>query len=99
PVIKDQRTYGRSRYPFSATSYQPPTLDQFPGFIQFQKNLLYLDWNHTVTPRHVDLIAGAVEKVLSALRTSAVPSVSEGVCSKAPTFVAREIESRANTRK
>jgi dTDP-4-amino-4,6-dideoxygalactose transaminase/predicted dehydrogenase len=63
-VIKYQRTYGRSRYPFSAqAAYQPPEPADFPGFQEFTQQLLLLSWSHHVRDRHVDQIAAAARKV------------------------------------
>src|SRR5439155_25347511 len=62
-VLREQRTYGQSRYPFSATDYVPPVMEDFPGFLEFKRNLLYLVWSHNVNRKHVDMIARAMEKV------------------------------------
>jgi len=75
-VLKDQNTYGTSRYPFSATNYTPPDINAYTGFLEFQKNLLYMSWSHHATEKHVTMIANAVEKVLAALRPSSVASAS-----------------------
>lgn len=64
-VLKHQRTYGESRYPFSAFPYQPPHVDDFPGLAEFGRRLLFLGWSHHVRPRHVDAIAAAVHKVVA----------------------------------
>jgi hypothetical protein len=64
-MLKYQRTYGDSRYPFSAFAYQPPHVDDFPGFHDFRQRLLLMFWSHNVQPRHVDAIAAAVRKVAS----------------------------------
>jgi dTDP-4-amino-4,6-dideoxygalactose transaminase len=64
-VLKHQRTYGESRYPFSAFPYQPPRIDDFPGFREFGQRLLLLFWSHHVRPRHVNAIAAALRKVVA----------------------------------
>src|SRR5262249_30596393 len=33
-VLRKQRTYGNSRYPFSSVPYIPPALEDFPGFLE-----------------------------------------------------------------
>jgi dTDP-4-amino-4,6-dideoxygalactose transaminase len=62
-VIKHQRTYGESRFPFSAFPYNPPILEEFPGYQEFTRRLLLILWSHHVKDRHVDEIAAAIRKV------------------------------------
>jgi dTDP-4-amino-4,6-dideoxygalactose transaminase/predicted dehydrogenase len=62
-VIKYQRTYGRSRYPFGAYPYEPPDPGDFPGYQEFTRQLLFLGWSHRARQRHVDELAAAVRKV------------------------------------
>jgi dTDP-4-amino-4,6-dideoxygalactose transaminase/predicted dehydrogenase len=66
-VIKYQRTYGQSRYPFSAYSYEAPTMAEFAGYQEFVQQLLFMNWSHRVRERHVEEIAGAVRKVTNQL--------------------------------
>ena len=73
-VLKEQRTYGQSRYPFSASSYIPPDINDYPGFIEFKNNLLYMGWSHNVSRKDVEFIARAVEKVVLALKPAASAS-------------------------
>lgn len=61
-VIREQRTFGRSRFPFSlarpeAVDYAPA---RFPGAYRFLDRVLVLPWNERYEPRHVDHIAAAV---------------------------------------
>jgi perosamine synthetase len=61
-VFRDQRTFGRSRYPFTlarpeAVDYSPQL---FPGTFQFLDEALVLPWNERYTAEHVDAIASAV---------------------------------------
>jgi dTDP-4-amino-4,6-dideoxygalactose transaminase len=70
-VLKEQRTYGDSRYPFP-DSYVPPDINDYPGFLEFKKNLIYMGWSHNVTIKDVEFIARAVEKVVMALKPSVV---------------------------
>ena len=61
-VIREQRTFGRSRFPFSlarpeAVDYAPA---RFPGAYRFLERVLVLPWNERYEPRHVDHIAAAV---------------------------------------
>jgi dTDP-4-amino-4,6-dideoxygalactose transaminase/predicted dehydrogenase len=62
-MLKHQRTYGDSRYPFSAFPYEPPDLSDFPGLQEFGRRLLFMAWSHNVRPSQVDGIASAVRKV------------------------------------
>ena len=62
-VIKHQRTYGESGYPFSAYPYEPPSLVDFPGYQAFTQQLLFMPWSQHVRDRHVEGIAAAVRKV------------------------------------
>jgi dTDP-4-amino-4,6-dideoxygalactose transaminase/predicted dehydrogenase len=61
-VLKHQRTYGDSRYPFSAFPYRPPQIDEFPGLREFGQRLLFMGWSHRVRPAQVDAIATAIRK-------------------------------------
>jgi dTDP-4-amino-4,6-dideoxygalactose transaminase/predicted dehydrogenase len=62
-VIKHQRTYGRSGYPFSAYPYEPPDPEDFPGYGEFVQRLLFMPWSQHVGEAHVDGIAAATRKV------------------------------------
>ena len=62
-VIKHQRTYGQSRYPFSAYPYEPQDLADFPGYQEFTQNLMFIGWSQYVREHHVDGIAAAARKV------------------------------------
>ncbi|SIO09829.1 dTDP-4-amino-4,6-dideoxygalactose transaminase [Singulisphaera sp. GP187] len=62
-VIKCQRTYGTSRYPFSAFPYQAPAADEFPGLKEYVRSLMYLEWGPRVCVHHTSSIARAIGKV------------------------------------
>ena len=66
-VIKHQRTFGDSRYPFSAFPYTPPKIEDFPGFTEFNRRMLLISWSHHARPRHSQEIARAVRKVVEQL--------------------------------
>jgi len=74
-VLTEQRTYGKSRYPFSSVPYIPPTINDFPGFQEFRKNLMLLTWSHNVTVEHVESIARAFQKVTMALKPVALKTL------------------------
>jgi dTDP-4-amino-4,6-dideoxygalactose transaminase/predicted dehydrogenase len=63
-VLREQKTYGESRYPFSEVQYIQPKIEDFPGFMEFKKSLLFTSWSHNVTPKHVLEISGAIEKLI-----------------------------------
>ena len=66
-MLKYQRTYGDSGYPFTAFPYEPPDPADFAGFHAFNHNLLFFAWNQSARPRHAAAIAAAVGKVASLL--------------------------------
>jgi dTDP-4-amino-4,6-dideoxygalactose transaminase/predicted dehydrogenase len=66
-MLKHQRTYGDSGYPFTAFPYDPPRTADFPGFQGFNRNLLFIPWSHSARPQHVAAIAAAVRKVAALL--------------------------------
>jgi dTDP-4-amino-4,6-dideoxygalactose transaminase len=73
-VFTEQRTFGKSRWPFSVA--RPKALDhapgRFPGTYEFLDSVLVLPWNERYEPRHVtrlaDAIRAAVEKLSAAER-------------------------------
>jgi dTDP-4-amino-4,6-dideoxygalactose transaminase len=73
-VLKHQRTYGESRYPFSSFPYAPPHPVDFPGLQEFSRRLLLMSWSHNVHAHHADSIAAAVRKVASLLVRDATPN-------------------------
>jgi perosamine synthetase len=63
-VIRDRKTYGTSGFPFTATVYQQPLIEQFPGYNEFCRRLLLMFWSHRATPSHATAIFNAIRKVL-----------------------------------
>ena len=67
-VIKDQRTFGDSRFPF--TLARPDTVNyspnRFPGTFEALSRVLVLPWNERYTEDHVDYLANSIKGVLSA---------------------------------
>lgn len=63
PVLKVPNTYGHSGYPFSATQYRPPQLEEFPGFLEFNSSWFQIGWSSRILPRHVTQISRAIHKV------------------------------------
>jgi perosamine synthetase len=68
-VFRHQRTFGRSRFPF--TLARPEAVDyapcNFPGTFQALDQVLVLPWNERYTEEHVDAIAVAVEDAVATL--------------------------------
>jgi hypothetical protein len=68
-VFADQRTFGRSRYPF--TLARPEAVDYserlFPGTFAALDAMLVLPWNERYEPQHVDRVAAAVTEAVTAL--------------------------------
>ena len=63
-IFRDQRTFGRSRFPFTlarpeAVDYAPA---RFPGVFECLRDVLVLPWNERFTEQHVDFIAAAVRR-------------------------------------
>lgn len=61
-VIRDQRTFGDSRFPFTlarpeAVDYAP---ERFPGVHAFLRSVLVLPWNERLTEAHVDQMAEGI---------------------------------------
>jgi perosamine synthetase len=66
-VIREQRTFGNSRFPFTlaraeAIDYRP---EQYPGVFEGLRDVLVLPWNEGFTVDHIDYIATAVREVLA----------------------------------
>ena len=69
-VIREQKTFGKSRYPFSlAANYQPQRIEDFPGYQEFDRIQVMLPWGSRVRAQHVEQIAAAVRKVAEAAAT------------------------------
>jgi len=61
-VLRDQRTFGNSRFPFTharpeACDYSP---ELYPGTFAGLESILVLPWNEMYTEPHVDYIASAI---------------------------------------
>jgi len=69
-VIKDQRTFGNSRFPFTlarpeAVDYSP---SRFPGTFSGLERVIVFPWNEAFNETHIDFIASAVRSVHANLR-------------------------------
>lgn len=68
-VFREQRTFGKSRWPFSlarpeAVDYAP---ERFPGTYAALEGVLVLPWNERYTDRHVDHLADALRDAAARL--------------------------------
>lgn len=66
-VIRDQKTFGNSRFPFTlarpeAVDYSP---GRFPGTFDALNRILVLPWNERYTEAHVDYLAQAIRNALA----------------------------------
>ena len=77
-VIRDQRTFGNSRFPFSLA--RPEAVDysreRFPGTYAGLRDVLVLPWNERYTNEHVDYLADAIRTHANSL-TNTVLEVAE----------------------
>ncbi|MGB8700278.1 MAG: DegT/DnrJ/EryC1/StrS family aminotransferase [Thermosynechococcaceae cyanobacterium] len=68
-VIRDQQTFGDSRFPFNlarpeAVDYNP---EKFPGTFTGLERVLVLPWNEAYTDQHIDYIASALKTAIAQL--------------------------------
>jgi hypothetical protein len=68
-VFREQRTFGRSRYPFTlarpeAIDYSP---DRFPGTFAALEGVLVLPWNERYTGEHIDYLADCLREAVARL--------------------------------
>jgi dTDP-4-amino-4,6-dideoxygalactose transaminase len=75
-VLRDQRTFGNSRFPF--TLARPEALDysphRFPGTFEFLDRVLVLPWNERYEEQHVDYLANRIvaqHRVLTEMEVAA----------------------------
>jgi perosamine synthetase len=72
-VFTEQRTFGRSRWPF--TLARPEAVDyrreRFPGTVQGLERILVLPWNERYGEEHVEFIADSLLASLAALGSEA----------------------------
>lgn len=66
-VLREQKTFGQSRYPFSLDpNYKPPRTADYPGYLEFDRRQIILPWASRVTAQQVSQIAAAIRKVAGA---------------------------------
>lgn len=71
-VVREQKTFGASRYPFTlarpeAVDYAP---ERFPGTFDSLREMLVLPWNERYTAEHVEAIGSVFEDSLAELGVS-----------------------------
>ncbi len=69
-IFREQKTFGRSRFPFTlarpeAVDYDPR---RFPGTFDGLEGILVLPWNERYTTEHIDYIADSLRGCVEALR-------------------------------
>ena len=69
-VIRDQRTFGQSRWPFTlarreAVDYSP---ERFPGTFEYLDRVLVLPWNEKYTDATLDFLAAALRRAVTKLK-------------------------------
>ena len=62
-VFRHLRTYGASGYPFTAVDYVAPRREDYPGFMAFQDEHLFIPWSNRAEVGHAEAIGHAVAKV------------------------------------
>ncbi len=69
-VFREQRTFGKSRWPFTLAS--PEAVDyspaRFPGTFAALEQVLVLPWNERYTEAHVDYLAGSIREAVVSLQ-------------------------------
>jgi dTDP-4-amino-4,6-dideoxygalactose transaminase len=72
-VFRKQRTFGRSRYPF--TMARPEAVDydraRFPGTFEALEGVLVLPWNERYTDEHLDYLADSLHEGIARLKGGA----------------------------
>jgi perosamine synthetase len=68
-VFRDQRTFGKSRWPFTlatpeAVDYSP---ERFPGTFQYLDRVLVLPWNEKYTADHLNYLASSIYQAATKL--------------------------------
>jgi hypothetical protein len=72
-VIRDQATFGTSRWPYSLRDSDPSTLptlarQDFPGTYLGLASVVVLPWNEQYSDEHVEFLARAVEESVQCLQ-------------------------------
>ena len=69
-VIRDQRTFGQSRWPF--TLARPEAVDyaaeRFPGTFEYLDRVLVLPWNEKYTDATLDFLAAALRRAVTRVK-------------------------------
>ena len=71
-VIRDQVTFGKSRFPFNLASEEALNYDEslFPGTFEALSRVLVLPWNEKYNDEHLQFIAGCIREAASSLKKS-----------------------------
>lgn len=63
-VIREQKTFGNSHYPFSLVNFHTPQIEDYPGYQEFERRQIHLPWSSRVSELHVEAIASAIQKIV-----------------------------------
>lgn len=69
-VIKDQRTFGKSRWPFNLARKEAVdyAAERFPGTFEALERILVLPWNERYTGEHVKFLADSIRDAVGAMK-------------------------------
>jgi dTDP-4-amino-4,6-dideoxygalactose transaminase len=76
-MIRLRNTYGTSGYPLSTVNYAQPNVSDYPGYTEFTRRWILLDWSSRVKDAHVAGIANAITKVVEHFRRNGVANAQE----------------------
>ena len=70
-VIREQRTFGSSRFPFTLARPEAVNYDEskFPGTFDALERVLVLPWNENYTENDVDYIADQIRQAAQELKS------------------------------
>jgi dTDP-4-amino-4,6-dideoxygalactose transaminase len=68
-IFREQRTFGRSRFPFTLARHEAVDYgrDRFPSTYEALEGVLVLPWNERYTEEHVDYLASSIRQAAARL--------------------------------
>ncbi len=80
-IIRDQRTFGNSRWPFTLAT--PDAVDyaaeRFPGTFEYLDRVLVLPWNEKYTEEHLNYLAASIYQAANRLAQPKLAAVAQKV--------------------
>ncbi len=80
-IIRDQRTFGNSRWPFTLAT--PDAVDyateRFPGTFEYLDRVLVLPWNEKYTEEHLNYLAASIYQAANRLAQPTLEAVAQKV--------------------